>query len=322
MPPRSKAKIQNQAKKEDLTPIAQQIKSVMTPSIPIEQVVYLNDNKVVYHENGSNRYWINYPDTWRTVSNQQLVLGVRAIRKFWNNLRMEMKVVFEVIDADGENEAEEEEEEIEKSWTFIFQANLSPSDVIAGREKEFVARINEQWKEWVEDISERAKSKYFADIASRRWLYCEEPLREFFIIRSPCPTNESEFTIPYTVSVTELSISRDFQTCFYTGMFFQRNSKSGGTCRGIEFKPRNNEFKYYNDTYLLAASFVGQTNYQYLGFTNTQFNPPKQYVIPNGDTKFWIDVVSADGLDEVELNSRDLIAIELQLITIPLQKYA
>ena len=63
MPPRTKSKPQNQAKKEEISPIAQQIKSAITPSIPIEQVVYLNDNKSVIHEQGSNRYYINYPDT-------------------------------------------------------------------------------------------------------------------------------------------------------------------------------------------------------------------------------------------------------------------
>ena len=63
MPPRAKSKIQNQPKKEEMSPVVQQIKSVMTPSVPIEQAVYLNDDKVVTHEEGSNRYWINYLDT-------------------------------------------------------------------------------------------------------------------------------------------------------------------------------------------------------------------------------------------------------------------
>ena len=308
MPPRSKAKIQNEPKKEEILPVVQQIKTAMTPGIPIEQVVYLNDSRIVDHDSGSNRYWVNYPDTWRTVSNQQLVLGVRAIRKYWANLRMEISLTFKV------------KEVSDQQWNFVFQAYLMPNDMAMGKEKEFVARINEQWSAWVEELSETDKG-YLIDIVSRQWLYYYEATDECYVIRTPCPTEEDEFTGDYTVNITDAVVSRDIKLFFSTGMFSEYNPKSGDSCIGMTFKPKTNAFKYINDTYLLAASFVGQTNYQYLGFTNTEFNPPKQYVIPIGDTRFWIDVVTADAIDPVELDFRDMVAIELQLTTIPLQKY-
>jgi hypothetical protein len=74
-----------------------------------------------------------------------------------------------------------------------------------------------------------------------------------------------------------------------------------------------------HDEYLIAASFVEQTEHGYLGFTNTIFSPPKYYQLTNSDTNFWIDLVSPDGLKPLELptDGRDLLVIEIQLLTQP-----
>ena len=230
MPPRSKAnfsnrreKIQNEPKKEEILPVVQQIKTAMTPGIPIEQVVYLNDSRIVDHDSGSNRYWVNYPDTWRTVSNQQLVLGVRAIRKYWANLRMEISLTFKV------------KEVSDQQWNFVFQAYMMPNDMAMGKEKEFVARINEQWSAWVEELSETDKG-YLIDIVSRQWLYYYEATDECYVIRTPCPTEEDEFTANYTVTITDAVVSRDIKLFFSTGMFSEYNPKSGDSCIGMTLR--------------------------------------------------------------------------------------
>ena len=47
---------------------------------PIEQVIYIRGNeKGIEHEKGTNRYYINFPETWRTLSGRRLTLGVRSI---------------------------------------------------------------------------------------------------------------------------------------------------------------------------------------------------------------------------------------------------
>ena len=73
------------------------------------------------------------------------------------------------------------------------------------------------------------------------------------------------------------------------------------------------------DEYLVAASFVEQTEHGYLGFTNSVFSPPKYYQLTSSDTKFWIDLVSPDGLKprELPVDGRDLLIIEIQLLTQP-----
>ena len=288
-----------------MSPVVQQIKAALTPSIPIEQVVYLNDDKVVSHEKGSNRYWINYPDTWRTVANQQLVLGVRAIRKQSRTVgwTLHFELTFE------------RKEVPDKSGTFVFHDTLLSSDTL----HDLVVKINRQWKAWGEELSEDEKV-YFTDYLSRtwksqfmddgQWLYGPEPW-------------SYQFTVPYTIKLSKSSTGADFKL-FFEGPYTldQYNPKSKDYCNNVRFSVRDSAFIGGYATYLLAASFVGQeTSYQYLGFTNTVFNPPKQYLIPHSDTKFWIDLITADGTREVELDSRDLIVIELQLSTIPFQKY-
>ena len=272
-------------------------------NIPIEQVVYLNDDKVVVHEQGSNRYYINYPDTWRTISNQQLVLGVRAIRKFWDNLHMEISVSIEIAEVKN------------KSWNFTFKTNIRPDNMSYGNEKLFIDRINEQWMKFTNQLSESDKV-YFTDVLGCLWtLKHDASHTNLYIIKTPQP---EEFTVPYTVRIgSNISVSRDMKIYFRIEPYLFTNTKTNLDCLGWIFTARDNTFRYFNDRYLLAASFTGQTNYRYLGFTNTEFNPPKQYIIPSGETRFWIDVVTVDGREEVELDSRDLVVIEFQLLAVP-----
>ena len=74
-------KIANQPQKTPLTPEAQDIKQAIqqTHLYPIEQVVYLTDTSHVQHVQGTNRYTIPFPETWRTLTNTELYIGVRSI---------------------------------------------------------------------------------------------------------------------------------------------------------------------------------------------------------------------------------------------------
>ena len=302
MPPRAKAKIENQPKKEEMSPVVQQIKSVITPSIPIEQVVYLNDDKVVTHIEGTNRYWINYPDTWRTISNQQLILGVRAIRKFWNNVYMKITMVYRA--RGGED----------KSWIFVFQTSFKPDEMNKRKENLLVGRINQQWTEWINTLPEDDKTTYWDRLRYQKWNAHYDGF--WIVIDSPYYYDSTAEYGVYTDS-TASSISGDTSKYFTPRWVIM--PIPGDDFLRLTARPMT--YKEINDTYLLAASFAGQTNYQYLGFTNTEFNPPKQYILPIGDTRYWIDVVSSDGRSEVELDARDLVVVELSLKAVPFQKY-
>ena len=66
----------------------------------------------------------------------------------------------------------------------------------------------------------------------------------------------------------------------------------------------------------LRASFVKQTEYQHLGFTNNLYTPLKQYELESADNEFWIDLYSTDQKTKVILpdDNKDMIVLETQLI--------
>lgn len=64
-------------------------------------------------------------------------------------------------------------------------------------------------------------------------------------------------------------------------------------------------------TVRIAASFVDLAGHQYLGITNEQFIPPKEYSIVNGDQKFYLDLFSLDGKPlELPSDQKDQLVIE------------
>ena len=69
----------------------------------------------------------------------------------------------------------------------------------------------------------------------------------------------------------------------------------------------------------VRASFVKQTEYQHLGFTNNLYTPLKQYELECVDNEFWIDLYTNDQQNKVILpdDSKDMVVIETQLILKP-----
>ena len=91
----------------------------------------------------------------------------------------------------------------------------------------------------------------------------------------------------------------------------------------ISFKDKNN-YKFdvlWNrcDDVEVRASFVKQTEYQHLGFTNNLYTPLKQYELECADNEFWIDLYNNDQMKTVILpdDSKDMVVIETQLILKP-----
>ena len=56
----------------------------------------------------------------------------------------------------------------------------------------------------------------------------------------------------------------------------------------------------------VSASFVDMNERKWLGITNEQFIPPKEYPITYDDQKFWIELHSLDSTP-IELNDEQLV---------------
>jgi hypothetical protein len=70
-------------KKSELNPFANDVKTAILQTnelnLPIERVIYVNDNNFVKHEPGSNRYYVNFPETFMTTPGRKLI-GIRSIQ--------------------------------------------------------------------------------------------------------------------------------------------------------------------------------------------------------------------------------------------------
>lgn len=119
--------------------------------------------------------------------------------------------------------------------------------------------------------------------------------------------------------------SESYPNHYYTIEF------SGDIMRYVELPDRTLSFKNESVYYMpikwdryenveLRASFVKQTEYQHLGFTNSIYNPLKQYELESADNEFWIELYSNDQQRKIILpdDNKDMIVIEVQLSLKPL----
>lgn len=77
---RRRSRVVNESTVTPLTKEAADMKQVLNDNIkpiPIEHVFRTNVN--CRHERNTNRYHFNYPGEWRTITNQQLLIGIRAV---------------------------------------------------------------------------------------------------------------------------------------------------------------------------------------------------------------------------------------------------
>ena len=297
-----KGKMTNETIKEPVSKEAQEIADALKPIIPIEQVIYLNDDKRVEHEQGTNRYYVNYPESWRTVPNQHLILGVRSIRKYESKERL-FSLTIAIKFYDSKKVLVERKE-------MTYAQIYTNEDLLPENQEKFINGFLDAWNTFYATLSDKER-------------FVEQKLSKKGNLRYDMQPNlllNSEL-----VGVTKISCNvymRNNTTDIHTFKWTNPHNPSR-SCEGFSITFSPYMFHDFEKTYLLSASFVSLTNYYYLGFTNTEFMPPKQYEIPSGESRFWIDVNSPDGLTPMELNpdGRDLVAIELQLSTVPHSRY-
>ena len=300
----STSKSVNETMKVPVSRETQELAQILQPNIPVEQVIYLNDSKRVEHETGTNKYWVNYPESWRTVPNQHLILGVRAIRKYENKKR---KFVLNLQISYYKNDYPEPE-----IHSMIIEMELSNESMRPENIPNFIYKIKSDWDNFYQTVPDDKKfvETLEVNVNDMNEVYMKMIMKEDF---------GSHWTGYSTVKANmymQNNISK-IETVY------GRNPITSRDHEGVCITSSKYMFHEYDPTYLLSSSFVSSTNYNYLGFTNTEFNPPKCYEIPPGDTRFLVEISSPDGLSPRELNpdGRDLVAIEIQLTSVPYAKF-
>ena len=64
----NKKKILNETVKQSTSEPVKEIKHILKQTIPVEDVILFSDAE---HETGANRYWFNFPATWRTITKSE-----------------------------------------------------------------------------------------------------------------------------------------------------------------------------------------------------------------------------------------------------------
>ena len=320
---RRKAKVTNEVQKQPLSPEAQDIKQAIqqTQSHPIEQVIFVHapvadEHDFLQHERLTNRYTFKYPETWRTIPNSELSIGVRGI-----HLRHSEAIVYRVKAIPGQ---------FYVPYKSVFQ--WYPD---LGFELEKVVYVNEEpnfasWCDllnaWVRQLydEEAIPSELFPknNLSVNKWTYEYDSYTKtcrFHQVREAKEEQPAEikFQLIWKFENISRELKRHFEV-LANGEIFDPLQMPDKYSDDMEFRFQGSWTPY--SQYLIAASFVGQSRRNYLGFTGTQFNPPKIYKVPSGDVHFHIDLYSADGLEERELpeDYTDFIAIEIQLMSQPL----
>ena len=308
MPVRRKAV--NEPKKEELNPYANDVKMAMLQThqmtIPIERVIYVNDADNVRHEPGTNRYYINFPETWRTT-NQKHIIGVRSIQLrhgYGRTFGFDMQ--FSYFTGDGiifKDKVKEVLVETPFSFKYSYENDENPNPL------EWVNQLNKSWESFKNNLK---------GVDDYNWTCSYNDQNREYTLELVPSSNVNNNTIKYYL--TQLS-----PDLYNSDVKFDVNRYPTSKNAPLVFPDSETPkiiipgpLESYPE-YLIAASFVEQTSHNYLGFTNTTFTPPKYYNISSTDTQFWIDLVSPDGLKPRELptDGRDMLVIEIQLLSQP-----
>ena len=148
--------------------------------------------------------------------------------------------------------------------------------------------------------------------------------------------------ISFTYADDQLRVKQDNDNDEYKGYYYKvelndeimkymmldqeyTNKLNKGDTKGFTMTFKDGSFYEFiilwnrTDELELRASFVKQTEYQHLGFTNNLYTPLKQYELECADNEFWIELYTNDQMYEVTLpDDKDMVVIETQLILKPL----
>ena len=300
-------------KKQELQPIAKDIKTAVYQAeqlnIPIERVIYINDAHHVKHIPGTNRYTVNFPETFMTSNTDKKVIGIRSIQLRHSKMRtFAFKMNWLYYGEDGLINKYINQFDIDKPFEFSMTYTKNENPDIST----WVDILNESWLEYANN---------FKNINEYKWTYdYDDSLKQYIIQMRPklslsdINKNPIQFRTKYIspdLINTDVKIESKKYHCTLPGLEDDEHAM-------LPYITIQGPLDAYEE-YLVAASFVEQTSHNYLGFTNMTFTPPKLYHLTSTDMSFWIDLVSPDGLTprELPIDGSDLLLLEIQLLIQP-----
>ena len=329
-------KIIDQTVKRETSDQTKEIKQVLQQKLPIEDAIAFSDAE---HEKESNRYWFNYPSTWRTITNQDLILGLRSTSIQTNYqpfivFKPKFRVIIKYNEVDI-NTIFAPVLNIEKYWYGYALINM------------ITLKLEEAFNDFFKEVG------FPTNIVTFVTLFNDEIFEPIYYLEPS--ENEPVYNHArngnYTLS---LYLRQDFMLMEYSNMTLSVEYLNIGHIQNTDmaFNFIAQSVEYYElerpdsnihirlphiitpivntikpEHIVLTASFANQSKDNYIGKGSNIYTPIKQYPISSADTKFWIDVNiieswrSAHKLFSeyipVELNEFQLTGslIEIQLIT-------
>ena len=262
------------------------------------------------HVDGTNRYIYKYPDSWKDYFYRKHVVSIRSIELIAAARAFVIKGLSIVLDT-------------ENKYSISIDTTLNTRQTMNDFNRELRKIVDERYQQIKEtDVSTQLIRNSYA------FKYdCKDKTFSMYIA----------ITNPYYFQFDNINniASDDVKTMLgITDGFFEKlakylNSKVDKTellnCKDLEhitilWRDKENMKHPYVITFhnvwnrervYITSSLVDLAENEYLGFSDCVYNPPKQYAITNGDTKFNIDLYDAS-FSPVELpkDKRDIIIIE------------
>ena len=303
-----KTKIQNETVKQSTSEPVKEIRHILKQSIPIEDVILFSDAE---HTEGTSRYWFNFPSTWRTITNQNLILGVRSI-SLVNEIPQVIKFDVRFVIAHNINQTGDNQKIIHLNASFDIDLKFNQGYSLLKRitDNLYVSYILTANKE--EDPSV---------------VFQAYPINEFspncFGIRVYAENVPDD----KYVRILYLEQGNYFDQLYSEWNYEEYDSaiQASEENRFVRFIVPYANTLYVKDFYL-TSSIATQSEHNYLGRTNDVYQPPKQFPLSSADNRFWIELHSFYIKDatlhaEIPEKYKNQFLIELQLITQEKDKY-
>ena len=297
-----KNKAINETVKQSTSEPVKEMKHILKQSIPIEDVILFSDAE---HEEGTSRYWFNFPSTWRTISNQNLVLGVRSI-SLVNELPQVIKFDIRFVIAHNINQTGDEHKVIQLNASFDIDLKFDQGYNLLKRITENLNVSYVLTADMKEDPDVKFKAYPLNELAPNCFgirVYAEN-----------VPENKYVRILYYEQG--------NYFDQLYSEWYYEDFETEDQFVKFI--------FPYANTLYIkdfyLTSSISTQSEHNYLGRTNDVYNPPKQFPLSSADSRFWVDLhsfhIKDDSLHaELPEKYRNQFLIEIQLITQDKDKY-
>ena len=275
---------------EPLSENAKDIKRAIKNDIPTEHIFSTNVNAT--HEKGTNKYIFKFPEIWRNIVNQELIIGVRQI--YLNRSTRYISYSIEIT--------------IEGSSSMKVKVPDS-----------FVLKPNEDFNVLLDRMNNKIKECYA--IALKSAFFKRDIHFRFH------RENDIVYILTSPTKLGDINENNNVSNVINDSMEIYCATEDMRNLFGFEKKtftfPDVYTFKLWdrNDVIEVTASFVKQTESQHLGYSGTTYNPIKYYKIDSSDQYFWIELAQVDAATPIELpnDDKDSVAIEAVLLMRPLK---